>query len=133
LRHFVIHFGDGFAHGRSLEFETVCVVDDAIEYGVGERRLPDDVSYIAPGGQIVDASIVPVPRNHNTRDENAAIKRGEVPEDWADKPAKLAQKDVDARWTKKHGKSHYGYKNHVERGPHPQIGAPLSRHRRRCA
>ena len=23
------------------------------------------------------------------------------------------QKDVEARWTKKHGKSHYGYKNHV--------------------
>ena len=23
------------------------------------------------------------------------------------------QKDRDARWTKKHGKSHYGYKNHV--------------------
>jgi hypothetical protein len=36
-----------------------------------------------------------------------------VPEDWADKPAKRSQKDTDARWTKKHGKSHYGYKNHV--------------------
>jgi hypothetical protein len=36
---FLIHFGDGFSHGRSLEFETVCVVNDAIEYGVGERRL----------------------------------------------------------------------------------------------
>ncbi len=69
--------------------------------------------YIARGGQILDASIVPVPRNHNTRDENATIKKGEVPEDWADKPAKRVQKDVDARWTKKHGKSHYGYKNHI--------------------
>jgi IS5 family transposase len=69
--------------------------------------------YIARGGQILDASIVPVPRNHNSRDENKAIKSGEVPEDWADKPAKRSQKDVDARWTKKHGKSHYGYKNHV--------------------
>ena len=69
--------------------------------------------YIARGGQIPDAYIVPVPRNHNTRGENAAIKKGEVPEDWADKPAKRMQKDVDARWTKKHGKSHYGYKNHV--------------------
>jgi hypothetical protein len=69
--------------------------------------------YIARGGQILDASIVPVPRNHNTRDENAAIKRGEVPEDWADEPAKRVQKDLDARWTKKHGRSHYGYKNHV--------------------
>jgi hypothetical protein len=69
--------------------------------------------YIARGGQILDASIVPVPRNHNTRDENAAIKKGEVPEDWENKPAKRCQKDLDARWTKKHGKSHYGYKNHV--------------------
>ena len=53
------------------------------------------------------------PRNRNTREENKAIKDGEVPEDWADKPAKRAQKDVEARWTKKHGKSHYGYKNHL--------------------
>ena len=29
------------------------------------------------------------------------------------KPAKRRQKDVEARWTKKHGRSHYGYKNHV--------------------
>ena len=69
--------------------------------------------YIARGGQILDASIVPVPRNRNTREENAAIKAGEVPEDWADKPTKLRQKDLDARWTKKNGQSHYGYKNHV--------------------
>ena len=69
--------------------------------------------YIARGGQILDASIVPVPKNHNTREENKAIKNGEVPEGWADKPAKRSQKDTDARWTKKHGKSHYGYKNHV--------------------
>ena len=69
--------------------------------------------YIARGGQIPDASIVPVPRNHNKREENAAIKAGETPEGWADEPAMRSQKDVDARWTKKHGKSHYGYKNHV--------------------
>ena len=69
--------------------------------------------YIARGGQILDASIVAVPKNHNTRDENKTIKDGDVPEDWADKPAKRSQKDTEARWTKKHGKSHYGYKNHV--------------------
>ena len=68
---------------------------------------------IARGGQILDASIVPVPRNHNSREENKAIRNGEVPDAWADKPAKRSQKDVDARWTRKHGKSHYGYKNHV--------------------
>jgi IS5 family transposase len=69
--------------------------------------------YIARGGQILDASIVAVPRNHNTRKENEAIKADEVPEGWENKPAKRSQKDVDARWTNKHGKSHYGYKNHV--------------------
>lgn len=69
--------------------------------------------YIARGGQILDASIVRVPINHNTRDENASLKRGDMPEDWADKPAKRSQKDTEARWTKKHGKSHFGYKNHV--------------------
>ena len=69
--------------------------------------------YIARGGQIVDATIVAVPRQRNTREENEAIKRGETPDDWEKKPAKNRQKDKDARWTKKHGKSFYGYKNHV--------------------
>jgi transposase, IS5 family len=65
------------------------------------------------GGQMIDASIVPVPKQRNGRDENAAIKAGETPEGWDDQPAKRRQKDTDARWTKKHGRSHYGYKNHV--------------------
>ena len=69
--------------------------------------------HLARGGQILDASIVPVPRNHNTRDENAAIKKGDVPEEWKANPARRSQKDLDARWTKKHGKSHYGTKNPV--------------------
>ena len=62
---------------------------------------------------LIDASIVAVPMQRNRRDDNEQIKRGETPEAWADKPAKRRQKDRDARWTKKHGKSHYGYKNHV--------------------
>ncbi len=69
--------------------------------------------YIARGGQMVDASIVPVPKQRNTREENEAIKNGEMPADWEQKPAKNRQKDKDARWTKKHGKSFFGYKNHV--------------------
>ena len=69
--------------------------------------------YIARGGQIPDASIVPVPRNHNTRDENRTIRNGKVPQDWSGTPAKRSRKDTDARWTGKHGKSHYGYRNHV--------------------
>lgn len=57
------------------------------------------LGYIARGGQILDASIVPVPKNHNTREENKAIKAGEDPDGWSDKPAKRSQKDVVARWS----------------------------------
>ena len=96
-------------------------------FGLFDSHLAPQ-GYIARGGQILDASIVPVPRNHNTREENATIKSGEVPEDWADKPAKRCQKDLDARWTKKHGKSHYGTKNHVnvDRTHKPGSGAITS-------
>ena len=70
--------------------------------------------YIARGGQIVDATIVSAPKQRNTREENDTVKNGDTPEDWEKKPAKNRQKDKDARWTKKHGKSFYGYKNHVD-------------------
>ena len=69
--------------------------------------------YQAMGGQIIDASIVAVPIQRNRRSDNEQIKRGEIPEAWDDKSAMRRQKDTDARWTKKHGKSHYGYKNHI--------------------
>src|SRR3954454_12307590 len=67
--------------------------------------------YLARGGQIVDASIVSAPVPRNSRAENTAIKDGHPPVAWT--PNKRAQKDVDARWTKKHGKSYFGSKNHV--------------------
>jgi IS5 family transposase len=69
--------------------------------------------YAAKDGQIVDATLIPVPKQRNTREENPTIKQGEVPAEWLSKPHKLAQKDVAARWTKKSGMSYYGYKNHV--------------------
>lgn len=68
--------------------------------------------YVARKGQIVDASIVPAPIQRNSRDENTKIKQGDVPQDW--EASKRRQKDTDARWTKKNGQSHYGYKNHIE-------------------
>lgn len=67
----------------------------------------------AQKGQIVDATIVPAPRQRNSREENQQIKEGRTPEDWEGHPAKKRQKDTDARWTKKHNKSYFGYKNHV--------------------
>ena len=52
--------------------------------------------------------MVPAPKQHNSRGEKALIEHGAMPADW--KPAKRRQKDIDATWTKKHGKSHFGYK-----------------------
>ena len=69
--------------------------------------------YIARGGQMVDATIVPVPKQRNSHEENEAVKAGKTPQAWQRNPAKNRQKDKDARWTKKHGKSFFGYKNYV--------------------
>jgi len=68
--------------------------------------------FSAKKGQIVDASIVAVPKQRNTRDENKSIKNGDVPEDWNDNQKR--QKDTDARWMKKNGVNHFGYKNHID-------------------
>lgn len=64
--------------------------------------------YIARGGQIIDATLVPAPKQRIDRDERALIEQPTTPAEW--KPAKRRQKDVEATWTKKHGKSHFGYK-----------------------
>ena len=84
--------------------------------------------FLAMGGQIIDASIVVAPKQRNTDAEKAELKAGRVPDAWKAKPAKLAQKDRDARWTVKFSKAKaaengakrvdiavpaFGYKNHV--------------------
>ena len=71
---------------------------------------------ISHKGTIVDATFVDAPKQRNGRDENKKIKNGEIPEEW-EKPEnthKLAQKDTDARWTKKNNEVHFGYKDHVK-------------------
>ena len=65
-----------------------------------------DKGYLAMSGQILDASLIPAPRQHLDDGEKAAIKDGEsAAEIWPDQPAKAAQKDVDARWTVKHSRA----------------------------
>lgn len=60
-----------------------------------DRHL-NQQGYLARGGQIIDAAIVPVPKQRNRREDNATIKGGGTPAGWADKPARRAQKDTDA-------------------------------------
>src|SRR3979411_405443 len=42
--------------------------------------------YMARGGQMVDATIVSVPKQRNSGDENEAVKAGRIPEAWDNKP-----------------------------------------------
>lgn len=79
--------------------------------------------YIPMSGQIVDASLVPAPKQRNTEDEKAAIKEGKsANEIWPDEPNKAAQKDTDARWTLKiGGKVRY----RPDGTPLPQIALPV--------
>ena len=84
--------------------------------------------FLAMGGQIIDAAIVACPKQRNTEGEKAEIRAGRIPQTWTTKPAKLAQKDRDARWTVKFSKAKpaedgskridlavpaFGYKNHI--------------------
>jgi hypothetical protein len=71
---------------------------------------------------------VAAPKQRNTEAERTALRAGAIPEGWTEKPAKLRQKDRDARWTVKFSKAKpredgapqvdlavpaFGYKNHV--------------------
>ena len=108
--------------GKVPDFTTFWLFREAVSQSGLERDLFEqfdgylrDHGFAARKGQIVDASIVQVPRQRNTREENARIKAGRADEVKASWPqGKRQQKDTDARWTKKHGKSYFGYKNHIQ-------------------
>ena len=76
--------------------------------------LDDKNIFFAKNGHIVDASIVGVPQQRNTRDGNKQIKQGQTLESWQKRPNKLWQKDGDARWMRKNKMNLYGYENHVK-------------------
>jgi len=97
------------------DFREALIQADVFEklFDLFGQRLQER-GLLAQPGKRVDASFVDVPRQRNTREENATIKGGAVPAAWAEQPAKQEQKDVDARWTKKNAEVHYGDKNHVK-------------------
>jgi IS5 family transposase len=88
-----------------------------------------DAGYLAMSGQLVDATIISAPKQRNTKAEKQALKEGRIPDGWEAKPAKLRQKDRDARWTVKYTKAKpdqdgevppvdiaipaFGYQNHI--------------------
>lgn len=76
-----------------------------------DNQLDKD-GIIVHKGKLVDASIVEVPIQRNSRDENTELKEGNIPEGWDEN--KIRQKDTDAQWTKKNAQNFFGYKNHIK-------------------
>lgn len=98
-------FRNDLAQTNAME-EMFCLFDEKL----------NKEGLITHKGTIIDATFVDAPRQRNSREENKKIKDGEIPEEWErpENAHKKAQKDVDARWTKKNNETHYGYKNHVK-------------------
>jgi IS5 family transposase len=72
-----------------------------------ERQITQH-GYSARKGQIVDATLIPVPKQRIRSKEKEITDQKAMPIEWT--AHKRAQKDIDASWTTKHGKHHFGYK-----------------------
>lgn len=96
------------------DFRELLIRADLIKSLFMDFDLPlEDKGFAARKGQIVDAAFVEAPRQRNSREGNAAIKAGEMPESFQTNPAQCRQKDTDARWAKKNDDDHYGAKNPI--------------------
>jgi transposase, IS5 family len=74
----------------------------------------EQLGLVVNEGKIIDASFIEVPKQRNSREENKQIKNSETPKSFDENLNKKAQKDVDARWTKKNNETFFGYKNHIK-------------------
>ena len=122
-------------HGRVPDARTIWLFRELLTKAHAVETLFNrfdahlkEQGYLAMGGQMIDASIIEAPRQRNTDDEKEALKEGRIPEKWAEKPAKLRQKDRDGRWALKRNRRKkrpddslmkeiatpaYGYKSHI--------------------
>lgn len=122
--------GDGAPDETTIwRYREALVRADAVDALFARFDAPlKSLGYLAMGGQIMDASIIAAPRHRRTDGERAIVKGGGLPDAWAAKPARLAQKDRDARWTLKRGRRKkgpdgkllmaiatpiFGYKSHI--------------------
>lgn len=106
----------GLRHSRSIpDANTLWVFRERIRAAGGADALFNAVQrqlqqhgFLARGGQIIDATLVEAPRQHFRKAEKETLAKGETPAEWTD--AQRRQKDTQASWTRKHGKSQHGYK-----------------------
>ena len=69
--------------------------------------------YMARGGQIIDASIVLVPTQRNSRDENAELQAGRTLRGGSRSPPKCGRRTAMRAGPRSMARSFFGYKNHV--------------------
>ena len=62
---------------------------------------------------MIDGTLVPVPKQRNSCNQNKDIKAGQLPQGWDKNPDRLQQKALDAHWVKKNGINYYDYKNSI--------------------
>ena len=109
----------GLRHSSTIpDANTLWVFRERISAAGGADALFDAVQrqlqqhgFIARGGQIVDATLVEAPKQHFHKEEKALLEQAATPAGWT--PAQRRQKDTEASWTKKHGKSYHGYKLNI--------------------
>ena len=68
----------------------------------------DTLGLIVTEGKIFDARFAIAPRQRTGREEDKRTKAGKDGSLWKDWPHKKCHKDVDARWAKKRGDTHFG-------------------------
>jgi IS5 family transposase len=135
LRFAGLGLGDAVPDSRTIWLygDQLAKSDGARELFEAFNRQLAERGLLVKEGVMVDATFVEVPKQRNSREDNAKVKKGETPPEWRKQPHKLARKDVDARWTKKNGQSFYGYKDHVKVGAktkliHAFVVTPASTH-----
>gem|GEM_PF-1479862 len=102
---------------RPIETGTLKRVMKAFDWQLQRK------GYIPMYAELMDASLVPAPRHLNTEAEREAIKSSMGGRDnWPDEPSTTAQKDTNARWTRKvGGKVRY----RADGTPLPMIALPV--------
>jgi IS5 family transposase len=100
------------------DVRTLWAFKNLIAGGGGAEVLFREVSHqlaraglTAKGGQLIDATIVEVPKTRVSDESRETLNYGETPAHWDAK--RIAHTDGDTRWTMKHGKWFYGYKGHI--------------------
>ena len=76
-------------HQRIPDAKTIWLFRETLaQAGVVETLFTQFDTYLAAqglqarGGQLIDASLIPVPTQRNTREENATLQGGDCPGEW---------------------------------------------------